>query len=122
MAEPCWSTSVVSSVNSSMEGGMMLQQVKELLKASHDCRKLPMRWGYLKHGQPRYTEGGCFYGVQAAMFEALEHKSPYFYTVFHGDGAPLSFNAVRSTAAFNQEMMAYTHPWNKFIGTERSKR
>lgn len=98
-----------------------LNDVKSTLQSLHDDKTmLAMRFGAVVGNQVNKTSGGCFYGITGYLSSSAQH--PYIYAAFHGDGAEMSFDALRNNSVFNQKMIAHQIPWNQFTGTARSKR
>lgn len=98
----------------------MLPDVKQAVAEHHDSTRSPMRWGWYDT-KPHTSSGGCFAGSANTIKLVNEKKLPYFFSIFHGDGAPLSFLALKDNKKFQEEMRSYTKPFNKFVGTERTK-
>lgn len=100
-----------------------LELAKTSVKKIHDATGNPQRWGRVDtDGSVSTQSGGCFYSFRDTVQHSYEYLYPYIFSAFHGDGAILSFDALRNDATFNKEMMAHTQPFDKFIGTERTEK
>lgn len=93
--------------------------IKTEVKKLHDSKThMPMRYGYYTTSA-HSSSGGCFYGIVDSIYSA-KNTGGQVYAVFHGDGAPLTFEALKDNAVFNKELMAWTQPFNIFKGTDRT--
>jgi hypothetical protein len=101
-----------------------LATVKQKVADLHDEIALAMRYGYYSEdGRNTEHREGCFNGLGNILSYANpNHPFEFIYTAFHGDGAPMTFDTIRSNKTFNEAMLAHTQPWNKFVGTDRSRR
>lgn len=88
---------------------MTLDEVKAKCKAHHDQTGLPMRWW---NGSMEVNTG-CFGGAYP--------RSPWSYTVFHGDGVHYSWKALTDVATADREMAACEFGFNELTGTPRSR-
>lgn len=100
----------------------MLDIIKQGLQTLHDGRTLSNRFIiYQKDHNPINHSDGCYRGL-ASYLSSRRQYADHFGLAFHGDGAAMTFDALRSMEKFNECMLAHTVPYNKFTGTERSKR
>lgn len=112
---------------------MSLTNVKAVTQELHDAIRLPNRFAIMRPDhEPYINYDGCYRNLSDSLDEAADPKghglSDDYYNnsnlslAFHGDGAPMTFEALRDMAVFNTCMMDHKVPFNKFTGTERSKR
>ena len=102
---------------------MQLNDFRQHVAQHHDAALLPNRFLFVStpsSTKPEVRSGGCFYPLR----DKLDGGGTLHYLgiVFHGDGAPMTFDALRDNAKFNECMLAHEVPYNKFTGTPRSKR
>lgn len=105
------------------------EEMKEAVRSHHDNMGLPNRYVtvYAK-GQVQPLAGGCMRGFGDYLLSVSKYQDRSTYDLswcalpFHGDGAPITFDGLRDGAKFNECMLAHKQPFNKFIGTPRSKR
>lgn len=99
---------------------MDLSTFKQKVAEHHDALCLPNRFVVVVNGEVRTRSGGCFYPLRDWLDSHA--GAGLLGVVFHGDGAPMTFDALRDNEAFNKAMLSHTVPYNKFIGNEHSKR
>lgn len=97
---------------------MQLKEIKAAVQAHHDELVLPNRHGYVD-ARTVPTSSGCFYPLAGTL--TLGRNTP-LYIVFHGAGAPITWDGLRSEQAFNECMLAHKQPFNDFKGNDHSKR
>lgn len=98
-----------------------IEKAKAYVQEHHDNKTaLAMRGGYFSETSKEMFSGGCYAGITGSLSSAKHYKG-VAYLVFHGAGAPISFDGIRDNGIFNQELAAHKHPWNHFVGTEATK-
>jgi hypothetical protein len=93
---------------------------KHLIELHDHPTRPPNRAGVINNnGVFVDRSGGCLAQLSTALYELKTF--PFAFSVCHGDGAPLSFEALYDSAQFNKELAAFTQPFNKLVPTERSR-
>lgn len=109
-----------------MIGAGVLERLQSSVTKLHNELVSAQRYGWNdKDGEELgKNHTGCYGGVYPTYLRpvggAYKNVGAFFWTCFHGDGMVYDIKDLTDPKVKQDTQLAYTRPWNKFEGTERS--